>query len=100
MNLGNNVEHDKPKETDGREPVRITLNGLGFHVAAVITGAVLRGLPTPPVDADYDLFRVDPGGTDLLVRDREVIEVEEGDAFISVPRLILPGSRTDETRLG
>lgn len=91
MNLGSH-NHDEPTEPGEQGLVSITLNGLTFRVeGAAITGAALRALPTPPVDPDYDVFRVDAGGTDLLVRDQEVIEVEDGDGFFTVPRLILAG---------
>ena len=77
---------------EGQESLTITLNGLSFRVRGpAITGAVIRGLPTPPIGADYDLFRIDPQGTDLKVRQDEVVDVEDGDAFFTVPQSIMAG---------
>jgi hypothetical protein len=99
MNLGSH-DQDEPTGAGEQGLVSIMLNNLTFRVGgSAITGAAVRALPTPPVDPDYDLFRVDTGGADLLVRDLEVIEVEDGDRFFTVPRLILAGYRQDATHL-
>ena len=57
-----------------------------------ITGAELRSLPTPPVSASRDLFRIVPGGLDVLVDDADVVELKEGLHFITAPRDVTPGA--------
>jgi len=94
MNQGD-AETGPEVAADGQESLSITLNGLSFRVnGPAITGAVIRGLPTPPIGADYDLFRIDPRGTDLLIRQDEVVDVADGDAFFTVPQSIMAGTAT------
>jgi hypothetical protein len=57
-----------------------------------LTGAELRALPDPDISGEFDLFLVVPGGLDLLVGDDEVIQLREGQHFMSVPRDVTPGS--------
>jgi len=57
-----------------------------------MTGSDLRQLQLPPLSRDVDLFRVSPGTEDdLLVRDDELVELEDGTRFFSAPRTILAG---------
>jgi len=57
-----------------------------------MTGSELRALPTPAIGAELDLFLVVPGGLDKLVRDGDVVDMQEGQHFISVPRDVTPGA--------
>jgi hypothetical protein len=57
-----------------------------------LTGAELRKLPDPDISGEFDLFFVVPGGIDLLVGDDEVVQLREGQHFMSVPRDVTPGS--------
>lgn len=59
---------------------------------ARLTGAELRALPDPDIADDLDLFLVVPGGLDVLVNAGDVIEIREGQHFVSVPRDVTPGS--------
>lgn len=56
-----------------------------------MTGAQLRALPEPDLTADYDLFRVVPGGEDILVTDDQIVDLKAGAHFFSAPRNITPG---------
>lgn len=56
-----------------------------------LTGAELRALPEPPISSEFDLFLVVPGGLDQLVGDDQVVELREGQHFVSVPRDVTPG---------
>ncbi len=57
-----------------------------------MTGRQLRDLPTPPIGADFDLFEVVPGGSDLKIADDEVVEIRNGLRFFTVPSQINPGA--------
>lgn len=57
-----------------------------------LTGAELRHLPDPNIGPDFDLFLVVRGGLDKLIGDDEVVELREGQHFVSVPRDVTPGS--------
>lgn len=94
MNTGTDPNSDSVDEESGTS-VTISLNRLQFRVQGpAVTGATIRSLPTPPIGADFDLYRIDTHGTDLLIRDDEVLDVEDGDAFFAVPQSILAGSST------
>jgi len=56
-----------------------------------MTGAELRGVPTPPVPPDRDLFEVVPGGSDQKIEDGTIVEIHDGLRFITVPAHINPG---------
>ena len=51
-----------------------------------ITGAQLRGLPTPPISLERDLFQVVPGYPNRQIKDADTVEVHDGSAFISVQK--------------
>jgi hypothetical protein len=56
-----------------------------------LTGRALRELATPAIGGQYDLYRVLPGTDDLVVRDEEVVDLDDGMRFFSAPRMILAG---------
>lgn len=57
-----------------------------------VTGAALRQLPSPPIRGDFDLFRVAVGEEeDVLVREVEVVELEDGARFFTAPQMIHAG---------
>lgn len=71
--------------------VRIIFNGHPYVVPdRLLTTAELRNLPVPPVSADEDLLQVSPDG-DLLIRDDQLVELEDGMQFVAVPKVILAG---------
>jgi hypothetical protein len=60
-----------------------------------LTGAELRRLPNPGIDADRDLFLVagaDEG--DRLIHDAEQLDLTDGMNFFTVPRTILAGGQS------
>lgn len=59
---------------------------------ATITGAELRALPQPPIGPDRELIQVVPGGLDIVINDGDVIELREGEHFVSTPRNVTPGA--------
>ena len=77
------------------ETVTIYIDRLAFTVPArAVTGATVRSLQTPPISNEFELFRTVPDREeDLMVRDDEVVELEEGTRFFSAPRTILAGAR-------
>ena len=62
---------------------------------AVMTGAELRQVPTPPIDETRNLYEVRPGQTDRLIADSEVVEIRDGLRFFTAPRHINPGIKAD-----
>jgi len=56
-----------------------------------LSGSQLRGLPSPAIGPDRDLFEVVPGGTDLKIGDEQVVEMRNGLRFFSAPAQINPG---------
>ena len=98
--------HDPPVEQDnGRTPetrdavphdgdtVTIYIDRNSFVVPRhALTGAMLRQLPSPPIRGDFDLFRVAVGEQDdVLVRDAEVVELEDSARFFTAPQMIHAG---------
>jgi hypothetical protein len=57
-----------------------------------LTGAELRALPDTDIGPEFDLFLVVPGGMDQLIAIDQVVELREGQHFVSVPRDVTPGS--------
>ena len=88
---GQDPNKDKGHEKDHEIPVHI--DHKMYKVSKVtMTGAELRGLPQPPISADYDLYREVPGqGDDPKIGDAESVELKEGMHFYSVLRQINPG---------
>jgi len=58
-----------------------------------MTGLQLRGLPTPPIGPNLDLFEVVPGGSDRKIESDEVVEIRNGLRFFTAPAQINPGRR-------
>lgn len=58
---------------------------------AVMTGAQIRTLVSPPIGADRDLWKVVPGGDDNLVESDEEVRLKNGDRFFTTPTTINPG---------
>lgn len=56
-----------------------------------LTGAQLRGLVTPPIGPERDLFEVVPGGTDRKIEDAEIVRMRNGLRFFTAPSHINPG---------
>jgi multiubiquitin len=74
------------------EPFPIFIDREQFKVdKAEMTGAELRGLPTPPLGADRDLYQVVPGGDDIPVADDKTVELKPGMRFVTAPH-INPGA--------
>lgn len=88
------VERDVLDQVSATEPVEvsITMDKLGFRAYSGPTkGSILRGLPTPPIGDDYDLFLGSEPGPDVLVHPDELYDVEEGMIFFRVPKAIVSG---------
>lgn len=84
-------EPQRAADIDTRE-VTIYIDRSAFRVPRrAMTGRALRELATPTISSDYELFHVLPGSDDLLVREDEVVEIEDGTQFFSAPRMIMAG---------
>jgi hypothetical protein len=80
---------------DGAHPhhTPITVDGTDVSSESIsVTGTIIRGLVTPPIPADRDLFRDVDGAPDERIDDDEEVTLVKGAEFYSVPRLIAPGS--------
>ena len=80
---------------DGAHPHRtpIIIDGLPVNATnESVTGAIIRGLVTPPIPADRDLFRDVDGAPDERIGDDEVVTLAKAAEFYSVPSLIAPGA--------
>lgn len=77
----------------GHDKFTIKIDKETFHVEeASMTGEELRGLPTPAIGADRDLFLVVPGpADDILVGNEQSIELKDGMHFFTAPSTINPG---------
>jgi len=51
-----------------------------------LTGATLRALPEPDIASNYELVLQVPGGDDRQILDEELIALENGMHFFSVPK--------------
>jgi len=61
-----------------------------------MTGAQLRSLAAPPIDADHDLFEEVPGpGDDIKVEDAATVHLKPGMHFYSAPKTINPGGANE-----
>jgi hypothetical protein len=80
-------------ETSDDDTVTIYIDRNSFVVPShAVTGAMLRQLPSPPIRGDFDLFRIAVGdGEDVLVREVEVVELEDGARFFTAPQMIHAG---------
>jgi len=77
-------DHEVPIQIDGKPYKAPT--------STTMTGAGIRGLVTPPIGSDRDLFLVVPGPAyDLKVDDTDQIELKPGSHFFSAPTAINPG---------
>ncbi len=78
----------------GKTPIHI--DGTKYHPEGdKLTGAQLRQLPSPPVSADRDLWLDIVDELDKLIKDDEVVELENNMRFFTVPRVINPGQPFD-----
>jgi hypothetical protein len=57
-----------------------------------MTGQQLRHVPPTPIGPDRDLFEVVPGGPDRKIADNDVVEIRDGERFLTAPAQINPGS--------
>jgi hypothetical protein len=84
------VKDPKP----GKTPIYI--DGAKYHPEGdKLTGSQLRLVPSPPVSADRDLWLDVVDELDKLIRDDEVVALENNMRFFTVPRVINPGQATD-----
>jgi len=75
------------------QPVTIRVNGQQLSVAGgAVTAGQLRSLAGVPSADIIDLFLELPGlAEDRILDDSDVVEVEDGMSFFSVPRAIMAG---------
>lgn len=81
---------DKPDHGHGGIPIHIDREMFKVD-QETITGAELRALPTPPIGADRNLYRVVPGGQDVRINDADVVDLERGMHFVTAPKNVTPG---------
>lgn len=80
----------KPEPKPGKVPIFI--DGQKYIAPSrEMTGRELRGLASPPIGDDRDLWRDAAGDLDELVQDNAVVELEPQTRFFTVPRVINPG---------
>ncbi len=58
-----------------------------------LTGAALRALPEPDIASNYDLTLQVPGGDDRQIADDELLTLENGMHFFSVPKNLNAGRK-------
>jgi hypothetical protein len=77
----------------GHDKITIHIDHDTFHVEKKsMTGSELRGLPTPSIGPDRDLFEVVPGpGDDKLIGNDDLVELKDGMHFFTAPATINPG---------
>ena len=90
------------KDSPEHKPVTIRIDQTEYKwEEEKITGAQLRGLPTPQIPPERDLFQVVPGHPDRQIKDDDTVDVHDGSAFISVhkdsPGHIVFSIRIDRT---
>lgn len=82
----------------GNVEVTIRINGIAYAVASgAMQGSALRQVPTPPIGDDYDLVLEQQGGQDLLIRDGQLLDLQEGLSIVAMPRRILAGNPLSDT---
>lgn len=72
----------------------IEINNRRFRVRSrELTGAELRAMTTPAIGLDFDLVQISfgPDEDDVLVRDDQTVDLENGSRFFSSPKTILAG---------
>ncbi len=83
--------NDKPDH--GPKHFSIHIDRETFKVdQETMTGAELRALPKPPIGEDRNLYRVVPGGQDVKVNDRDVVDLKPGMHFVTAPKNVTPGA--------
>jgi hypothetical protein len=79
-------------DTKGADEVSIHIDKKLYKVpSGSMTASQIRGLTSPVLGDDYDLYQVVPGSDDHLVADGESIDLKSGMHFFSAPRNITPG---------
>jgi hypothetical protein len=77
---------------EAERPAHIWIDRIEYRISrGQYTGRSLRALPVERVPADYDLYRVCPGGLDELISERDTVEITDGLRFYSVSRFINGG---------
>lgn len=85
------VKPDSPPEKPDKSfPIHIDRQVFKVE-SEVLTGAELRALPSPPIGQDRELYRVVPGGDDIVVGDADHVELKPGMHFVTAPRNVTPG---------
>jgi hypothetical protein len=86
-------QQEQGRKNEHDHGFQIQIDRVHYTVAkAQMTGAELRGLSAPPVEADRDLFEVVPGGSDRKIADEENVEIRNGLRFFTAPAHINPGA--------
>jgi len=84
--------NDKGQGQNPPHEFHIQIDRVHFPVtAAIMTGLELRGLPSPPIGQDRDLFEVVPGHPDRKVENDTSVEISDGKRFFTAPSMINPG---------
>ena len=81
---------DKEKPEDKPFVIRIDRKEYKW-LEEKINGAQVRGLPSPPIPPERDLFQVIPGKEDRKIKDDDTVEVHDGLRFFTAPGTINPG---------
>lgn len=90
------IDHDHNQE---RRVIPIFIDDIKYDAPSqIMTGQALRELPTPPIQADRDLWLEVPGPQDdVLIRPDQTYEVKPGNHYYTAPSTINPGGHTHAT---
>jgi len=82
-----NVPNDKPVT------FAIHIDRAEFKVSSgSMTGVQLRALPSPPIDANYDLYLKVPGPQDdQVIANDQVVTLSNGMHFVTAPSKVTAG---------
>jgi hypothetical protein len=84
------AEHPEAKPSD--KLIKIQIDRVHYEVEqALMTGAQLRQVVTPPIAPDRDLFEVVPGASDRKITNADTVELHNGKRFFTAPGQINPG---------
>ena len=87
----------QPDAKGGPHQFQIQIDRVHYTVTqSTMTGAELRKLPQPSIQADRDVFEVVPGAPDRKVGDSDPISIKNGTRFFTAPAQINPGAPNND----
>ena len=91
--MSNTAENAAAKDDKGTHLYNIQIDRAHFKIEeSVLTGAQIRSIPQPPIEASRDLFQDIPGPTnDIKIELTDEVAIKDGERFYTAPALINPG---------